>query len=67
MQVIRDADAASSPSMASITQCVPCNRPPAAGADADRLFAWTYNGLIPHAALMRSIELFATRVLPRVG
>ncbi len=28
------------------------------------LFAWTYNGLIPHAQLMRSIELFATRVLP---
>jgi alkanesulfonate monooxygenase SsuD/methylene tetrahydromethanopterin reductase-like flavin-dependent oxidoreductase (luciferase family) len=32
----------------------------------DWLFAWTYNGLVPHAALMRSIELFATRVLPRV-
>jgi alkanesulfonate monooxygenase SsuD/methylene tetrahydromethanopterin reductase-like flavin-dependent oxidoreductase (luciferase family) len=31
------------------------------------LFAWTYNGLIPHAKLMRSIELFATRVLPRFG
>jgi alkanesulfonate monooxygenase SsuD/methylene tetrahydromethanopterin reductase-like flavin-dependent oxidoreductase (luciferase family) len=31
------------------------------------LFAWTYNALIPHAQLMRSIELFATRVLPRVG
>jgi alkanesulfonate monooxygenase SsuD/methylene tetrahydromethanopterin reductase-like flavin-dependent oxidoreductase (luciferase family) len=31
------------------------------------LFAWTYNGLIPHAALMRSIELFWTRVLPRVA
>src|SRR4029453_9417164 len=29
------------------------------------LFAWTYNGLIPHAKLMRSIEQFATRVLPR--
>jgi alkanesulfonate monooxygenase SsuD/methylene tetrahydromethanopterin reductase-like flavin-dependent oxidoreductase (luciferase family) len=29
------------------------------------LFAWTYNGLIPHAKLMRSIELFATQVLPR--
>jgi len=29
------------------------------------LFAWTYNGLIPHAKLMRSIESFATRVLPR--
>jgi alkanesulfonate monooxygenase SsuD/methylene tetrahydromethanopterin reductase-like flavin-dependent oxidoreductase (luciferase family) len=30
------------------------------------LFAWIYNGLIPHAKLMRSIELFYTRVLPRV-
>jgi alkanesulfonate monooxygenase SsuD/methylene tetrahydromethanopterin reductase-like flavin-dependent oxidoreductase (luciferase family) len=30
------------------------------------LFAWTYNGLVPHAALMRSIELFWTEVLPRV-
>ena len=29
------------------------------------LFAWTYNGLVPHAKLMRSLELFATRVLPR--
>ena len=29
------------------------------------LFAWTYNGLIPHAKLMGSIECFATRVLPR--
>jgi alkanesulfonate monooxygenase SsuD/methylene tetrahydromethanopterin reductase-like flavin-dependent oxidoreductase (luciferase family) len=31
------------------------------------LFAWTYNGLIPHAKLMRSIDLFAARVLPAVG
>ena len=31
------------------------------------LFAWTYNGLIPNAQLMRSIELFATRVLPRAA
>lgn len=29
------------------------------------LFAWTYNGLIPHAKLLRSIETFATKVLPR--
>lgn len=29
------------------------------------LFAWTYNGLIAHPTLMRSIELFRTRVLPR--
>ena len=31
------------------------------------LFAWTYNGLIPHQKLMRSMELFSTRVLPRVA
>jgi alkanesulfonate monooxygenase SsuD/methylene tetrahydromethanopterin reductase-like flavin-dependent oxidoreductase (luciferase family) len=31
------------------------------------LFAWTYNGLIPHPQLMRSIELFATCVLPRLS
>jgi alkanesulfonate monooxygenase SsuD/methylene tetrahydromethanopterin reductase-like flavin-dependent oxidoreductase (luciferase family) len=31
------------------------------------LFAWTYNGLIPHTKLMRSIELFATKVLPRIA
>jgi alkanesulfonate monooxygenase SsuD/methylene tetrahydromethanopterin reductase-like flavin-dependent oxidoreductase (luciferase family) len=31
------------------------------------LFAWTYNGLIPHAKLLWSIEQFATRVLPRVA
>ena len=29
------------------------------------LFAWTYNGLIPHATIMRSIDLFARKVLPR--
>jgi alkanesulfonate monooxygenase SsuD/methylene tetrahydromethanopterin reductase-like flavin-dependent oxidoreductase (luciferase family) len=31
------------------------------------LFAWTYNGLIPHEHLLWSIEAFATRVLPRVA
>jgi len=31
------------------------------------LFAWTYNGLIPHEKLMYSIETFATRVLPRIA
>ena len=30
------------------------------------LFAWTYNGLVPHDRLMHSIESFATQVLPRV-
>jgi alkanesulfonate monooxygenase SsuD/methylene tetrahydromethanopterin reductase-like flavin-dependent oxidoreductase (luciferase family) len=29
------------------------------------LFAWQYNGLIPHAKIMRSLELFQTKVLPR--
>jgi len=28
------------------------------------IFAWTFNALIPHAKLMRSIELYQTRVLP---
>jgi len=31
------------------------------------LFAWTYNALIPHAKLMRSLELFANEVVPRVS
>ncbi len=30
------------------------------------LFAWIYIGLIPHARLMQSIELFHSKVLPRV-
>jgi alkanesulfonate monooxygenase SsuD/methylene tetrahydromethanopterin reductase-like flavin-dependent oxidoreductase (luciferase family) len=30
-------------------------------------FGWMFNGLVPHAKLMRSIELFKTKVLPRVG
>ena len=29
------------------------------------LFAWTYNGLMPHDKIMRSLELFQTKVLPR--
>jgi alkanesulfonate monooxygenase SsuD/methylene tetrahydromethanopterin reductase-like flavin-dependent oxidoreductase (luciferase family) len=31
------------------------------------LFAWTYNGLVPHPVLLRSIERFWTEVLPRVA
>jgi alkanesulfonate monooxygenase SsuD/methylene tetrahydromethanopterin reductase-like flavin-dependent oxidoreductase (luciferase family) len=31
------------------------------------IFAWEWNGLVPHQALLRSIELFATEVAPRVG
>jgi len=33
--------------------------------DVRFILLWTYNGLIPHAKLMRSIELFATEVMPR--
>ncbi len=32
---------------------------------AQWIFAWTYNGLISHASLMRSIETFWTKVLSR--
>ncbi len=31
------------------------------------IFAWIYNGLVPHQANLRSIEKFATEVLPRFG
>jgi alkanesulfonate monooxygenase SsuD/methylene tetrahydromethanopterin reductase-like flavin-dependent oxidoreductase (luciferase family) len=34
---------------------------------AQWIFAWTYNGLIPHAKLMTSIESFYNDVLPRVS
>jgi len=39
-----------------------CDRLP-----VDWLYAWTYNGLVAHPALMRSIEMFWTKVLPRVA
>ena len=29
------------------------------------IFAWIYNGLVPHGVNMKSIELFKTKVLPR--
>jgi alkanesulfonate monooxygenase SsuD/methylene tetrahydromethanopterin reductase-like flavin-dependent oxidoreductase (luciferase family) len=32
---------------------------------AQYIMAWNYNGLVPHEKLMRSIELFKTKVLPR--
>jgi len=35
------------------------------GSDIRWLFYWAYNGLMPHDKLMRSLELFATKVLPR--
>ncbi len=31
----------------------------------DWTFCYTYNGLIPHAKLMTSIEAYATKVMPR--
>jgi alkanesulfonate monooxygenase SsuD/methylene tetrahydromethanopterin reductase-like flavin-dependent oxidoreductase (luciferase family) len=31
------------------------------------IFGWTHNTLVPHAKLMRSIELFHTQVLPQVS
>ena len=31
------------------------------------IFAWMYNSLLPHEHLMKSIELFWTKVLPRVS
>jgi alkanesulfonate monooxygenase SsuD/methylene tetrahydromethanopterin reductase-like flavin-dependent oxidoreductase (luciferase family) len=31
------------------------------------IFAWMYNGLLPHHRLMKTIELFSTKVLPRVA
>jgi alkanesulfonate monooxygenase SsuD/methylene tetrahydromethanopterin reductase-like flavin-dependent oxidoreductase (luciferase family) len=33
----------------------------------DWIFGWTHNGLVPHAQLMRSIELFHTKVLARLS
>jgi len=35
------------------------------GTPVKWLFAWTYNGLVPHDKILRSLELFATKVLPR--
>ncbi|MET4700842.1 alkanesulfonate monooxygenase SsuD/methylene tetrahydromethanopterin reductase-like flavin-dependent oxidoreductase (luciferase family) [Constrictibacter sp. MBR-5] len=39
----------------------------AARVPLDWLFCWMFNGMIPHEKLMRTIELFATQVLPRFG
>ncbi len=35
--------------------------------NVDWLFCYTYNGLVPHAKLMKSIERFYTEVMPRFG
>jgi alkanesulfonate monooxygenase SsuD/methylene tetrahydromethanopterin reductase-like flavin-dependent oxidoreductase (luciferase family) len=37
------------------------------GSPVRWLFAWTYNGLMPHDKILRSLELFSTKVLPRVS
>ena len=31
------------------------------------IFAWTFNGLVPNAAILKSLELYQTRVLPQLG
>ena len=31
------------------------------------IFGWMHNSLIPHEKMMRSLELFTTKVLPRVA
>ena len=31
------------------------------------VFGWMFNGMVPHDKLMKTIELFQTKVLPRVG
>ena len=31
----------------------------------DWVFCYTYNGLVPHPILMKSIEKFWTKVMPR--
>ena len=31
------------------------------------VFTWQYDGLVPHAALMRSIGRYATDVVPRIA
>jgi alkanesulfonate monooxygenase SsuD/methylene tetrahydromethanopterin reductase-like flavin-dependent oxidoreductase (luciferase family) len=33
--------------------------------DCQYLLLWTYNGLIPHDKLMRSIDMFANKVMPK--
>jgi hypothetical protein len=32
----------------------------------DWLFCYTYNSLVPHGVLMKSIERFWTQVMPRI-
>jgi hypothetical protein len=35
--------------------------------NVDWVFCYTYNSLIPHPKLMKSIERFYTEVMPRFG
>lgn len=39
----------------------------AARVPLEWLFCWMFNGMIPHDKLLRTIDLFATKVLPRFG
>ena len=34
---------------------------------AQWIFAWMYNGLVPHSKLMHTIEAFHRQVIPRVA
>jgi alkanesulfonate monooxygenase SsuD/methylene tetrahydromethanopterin reductase-like flavin-dependent oxidoreductase (luciferase family) len=31
------------------------------------IFAWTFNGLVPNATILKSLELYQTKVLPKLG
>ena len=33
----------------------------------DWVFGWMFNGMVPHEKVMRTLDLFHTKVLPRVG
>ena len=34
---------------------------------AEWIFFWAFNGLVPHAAMLRTIERWQTQVLPKLG
>ena len=31
------------------------------------IFCWTFNGLVPNAAILRTLERWQTQVLPKLG
>jgi hypothetical protein len=33
----------------------------------DWVFGWMFNGMVPNDKVLRTLELFKTKVLPRVG